>query len=78
MRYHIIYIYDVGRGGKPSQNNNAPPAVMMCLVLTRAVASPTLMGGGGGRKKFRWGQIFMIFLKFEVKNRRKSVEEAKP
>jgi len=44
---------------------------------TRAVASSAQPEGG--EKKFRWGQLYTVslFLKFEVKNRRKSVEEAK-
>jgi len=42
----------------------------------RAVASTTYPGGG--RKKFQVGpNIYHRFFKFEVKNRRKSAEEAK-
>jgi len=44
--------------------------------VVRAEASPTHPGGRRA-KKIRWGQIFIVFLKFEVKNRSKSTEEAK-
>jgi len=33
--------------------------------------------GGGGKTISGGGQIFIIFFKFEVKNRCKSIEEAK-
>jgi len=48
--------------------------VVSCIVC-RAVASPTQPAGG--EKNFRWGQIFVIVCKVELKNRRKSAEEAK-
>jgi len=43
-------------------------------ITTWAVASQHNTAGGRGAKKFQMGHLF---LKFEVKNRRKRAEEAK-
>jgi len=45
--------------------------------VNTAVASPTQRGGEGGEKNLGGAKYLSSFLKFKVKNKRKSTEEAK-